>query len=556
MSGNVCNRSRRSSCSVNRGKYFRRELPECCISLTSEEGKAIFTEALLAGYANCFFTLAAQFRTQDEPAYCGLSSLVMVLNALVVDPGVVWKDPWRWYHENMLECCVPLEVVKKKGIGLRQFTCIAKCNCLFTTVGHPKLEDEEDFRNVVKSYMRRDDAFLVATYSRKVLQQTGDGHFSPIAGYHPGRDLVLIMDTARFKYPPHWIRLPQLLEAMNTTDVSTGSSRGYILLSKNTSCDHPVIFCVSSQLTLAMHSLVPEDMRTFILKWRSYLGQHQNVAHTDRTSTLKEAIKHLARLLHDLKTENWLLDIHVLRDKCPCDLQDIYQRATDEVLNDMENTQLYGLVSQYSEMIPTMPAACNCSKEDAAQPLPPRKVVHTLHLVTMLLFSWPYAAADHLANNKTNTSSSNVKHPDTTTTTTTTTTDAAENGGGYMAEGGVFNADGGDDDGRDISGGVGGKGNSECNNQDGGGGVGGVDGKYISHSCNDGGGGDAGGGSGVGRVVGDEDKEEDDNMASTPLIQNVLGAYVGEQVLGAELLNEVEGLRNQLTVILAQVSSD
>ena len=32
--------------------------------------------------------LGPQLRTQDEPAYCGLSSLVMVLNALAVDPGI------------------------------------------------------------------------------------------------------------------------------------------------------------------------------------------------------------------------------------------------------------------------------------------------------------------------------------------------------------------------------------------------------------------------------------------------------------------------------------
>jgi hypothetical protein len=30
----------------------------------------------------------------------------------------------------------------------------------------------------------------------------GDGHFSPVGGYHAGKDLVLILDTARFKYPP------------------------------------------------------------------------------------------------------------------------------------------------------------------------------------------------------------------------------------------------------------------------------------------------------------------------------------------------------------------
>ena len=34
--------------------------------------------------------------------------------------------------------------------------------------------------------------------------------------------MVLILDTARFKYPPHWIPLSVLLEAMNTIDKDTG----------------------------------------------------------------------------------------------------------------------------------------------------------------------------------------------------------------------------------------------------------------------------------------------------------------------------------------------
>jgi hypothetical protein len=36
---------------------------------------------------------------------------------------------------------------------------------------------------------------LVVSYSRKAFSQTGDGHFSPVAGYHAARDLVLILDT-------------------------------------------------------------------------------------------------------------------------------------------------------------------------------------------------------------------------------------------------------------------------------------------------------------------------------------------------------------------------
>ena len=43
------------------------------------------------------------------------------------------------------------------------------------------------------------------------------------AGYHPERDLVLILDTARFKYPPHWVPLSMLHTAMQRHDKDTGS---------------------------------------------------------------------------------------------------------------------------------------------------------------------------------------------------------------------------------------------------------------------------------------------------------------------------------------------
>ena len=47
----------------------------------------LLQDALEAGFMNAYFKLGPQLRTQDEPAYCGLSSLVMVLNALAIDPG-------------------------------------------------------------------------------------------------------------------------------------------------------------------------------------------------------------------------------------------------------------------------------------------------------------------------------------------------------------------------------------------------------------------------------------------------------------------------------------
>ena len=77
-------------------------------------------------------------------------------------------------------------------------------------------------RELVKKMVKKDDEFLVLSYSRKVLGQTGSGHFSPVGGYHSQNDLVLILDTARFKYPPHWVPLTLVCEAMRALDTSIG----------------------------------------------------------------------------------------------------------------------------------------------------------------------------------------------------------------------------------------------------------------------------------------------------------------------------------------------
>lgn len=63
--------------------FHRRKLPEPpATAFSSAAGRALFKEALDAGTMDCFFPLIEQFRTQDEPAFCGLATLSMVLNAL------------------------------------------------------------------------------------------------------------------------------------------------------------------------------------------------------------------------------------------------------------------------------------------------------------------------------------------------------------------------------------------------------------------------------------------------------------------------------------------
>lgn len=67
--------------------FHGRPLPLDCVGFSSDEGKRRFAESLMAGDCEAFFPLSEQFITQDEPAFCGISSLCMVLNALRVDPG-------------------------------------------------------------------------------------------------------------------------------------------------------------------------------------------------------------------------------------------------------------------------------------------------------------------------------------------------------------------------------------------------------------------------------------------------------------------------------------
>ncbi|QDZ22485.1 peptidase C83 domain-containing protein [Chloropicon primus] len=228
--------------------FHRRELPrDTCVSFASPRGKKIFTRALLKGTMRNYFALAEQFHTQQEPAYCGLATLVMVLNAMAIDPGRVWKGVWRWFSEELLDCCKDIELVKREGIDLDEFARLARCNgamCTITTGAEVSLDE---FREVVLGNMREKGAepcdsepccsFLCVNYDRGVLGQTGTGHFSPVAGYNEEEDLLLVLDVARFKYPPHWVKLSLLHDAMK-------GERGFALLSPGTGEQgEPVLGC-------------------------------------------------------------------------------------------------------------------------------------------------------------------------------------------------------------------------------------------------------------------------------------------------------------------------
>jgi glutathione gamma-glutamylcysteinyltransferase len=245
---------------------YRRPLPEALVAFASDEGRSLFREALGEGYLEGFFALVEQFHTQADPAFCGLASLVVVLNTLGVDPGRLWKGPWRWYSEELLDCCAPLERVRQRGISLDELACLARCNGAEVRVARADEQGPDGLRTAVrKACSSPRGPIVVVSYAREDLGQTGGGHFSPVGGYHAGRDLVLLLDVARFKYPPHWVPLEALHAATRRADPSAGRPRGWLVCARKTS-PPTLLFSVSArsgagELVAAVHDRAPARIR-------------------------------------------------------------------------------------------------------------------------------------------------------------------------------------------------------------------------------------------------------------------------------------------------------
>eukprot|EP01041_Mallomonas_annulata_P005126 gene5126-10250_t len=232
----------------NSRSYYRRPLAEPCVPFRSTNGRLLFQQALDQGFMECYFPLSEQFTTQSEPAFCGLASLTMALNALDLDPERIWKGVWRWFDETMLgECCEKREIVVVKGLTLSKVACLARCNGADTHLLYASDMTENAFRELVIQICSQKviDTILIVSYNRAILNQTGSGHFSPLAAYHSEQDMVLIMDVARFKYPPHWVPLSTLFAAMREIDPETNCSRGIVLVSKGTIKQDNVMKCAS-----------------------------------------------------------------------------------------------------------------------------------------------------------------------------------------------------------------------------------------------------------------------------------------------------------------------
>lgn len=211
-------------------------LPPALVSSASDQGQSLL---IGAESRKAYFPLADHFVTQQNQAFCGVASMTMVLNASGLPaPAVPEYDPYRTFtQDNVLtpatESVLPVDTIRKMGITLDQLGGMLSTYPLSVDVRHAADSSADVFRREASAALNTPGNFVIINYLRKAIGQEKGGHISPLAAYDADEDRFLILDVARYKYPPVWVKTADLYGAMNTQDSDNNNqTRGYLLIAR------------------------------------------------------------------------------------------------------------------------------------------------------------------------------------------------------------------------------------------------------------------------------------------------------------------------------------
>jgi hypothetical protein len=193
------------------------------VSSTSEEGVALLESSeVRVDYSK----LSKTFQAQKLASYCGVASSVAVLRAMGKD-----VNQSNFFTDGTSKVRSQLKVMFR-GMSLPVLGAMLEAHGVKVSVHYADQSSVEQFRSVIEKNLANADDYLIVNYQRKLLGENPMGHISPLAAYNRKSDEVLIMDTTSNKYPPTWVPVDMLFDAMMTTDPASGKMRGYIEVSK------------------------------------------------------------------------------------------------------------------------------------------------------------------------------------------------------------------------------------------------------------------------------------------------------------------------------------
>ncbi len=210
-------------------------LPENLIDFSSDEGQALFIDSdARADY----WMLSPHFESQINLAYCGVASMVMVLNSMDVPPPVApeYGEFRVFTQENFFdnpdaEAVISEEVVSQQGMTLDELGGLIESYGTQVEVFHAEDTTLDEFRERAIANLNEPGDYILVNYLRREIGQESGGHISPLAAYDAESDRFLILDVSRYKYPPIWVTASDLWSAMNTIDSTSNLTRGFVLIS-------------------------------------------------------------------------------------------------------------------------------------------------------------------------------------------------------------------------------------------------------------------------------------------------------------------------------------
>lgn len=199
-------------------------LPANLIALDASEGKQLLSAST---FQADYDSLRKNFESQSRPAFCGVASSVMTLNALTGGSAKLTQS--AFFNQAAGGITASLHVTFG-GMTLAQLADFLRAHNVAAKPYHAASTSLDAFRSILRQNLRTKDDYLLVNYERAVLGQGKTGHISPLAAYNADSDKVLILDVASYKYPPVWVSVEQLWQAMNTVDSSSGLSRGFVVV--------------------------------------------------------------------------------------------------------------------------------------------------------------------------------------------------------------------------------------------------------------------------------------------------------------------------------------
>ena len=200
-----------------------------------QESASLFDEAQVKGQ---FWTLARYFISQRIDTFCSVASSVMVLNALELpSPPSPMTYPYNKFDEQnfFTQGVLARQRVKNiagDGLYLAELGDMLKAFDVTIEEYHTNTVTAEEFRRLAVAALKSTDRYIVVNFLRDRITQEGGGHFSPLAAYDAKSDRFLVLDTARYKYPPFWVKAQDLWDAMDTVDEAAKAKRGFLIIGR------------------------------------------------------------------------------------------------------------------------------------------------------------------------------------------------------------------------------------------------------------------------------------------------------------------------------------